>query len=143
MRKFVIIILAVLILIFLGGTVLYLKFGKKQPAGVPNQQLKIERAKENALTKVLETNQRGDILIAEKPEYRITYFQKENQFLISINKSPFDEIRDEAEGEFQKITQADRGTLCKLNVKVSTPSFANPSLAGKNFPLSFCNVSGQ
>jgi len=143
MKRFIIIILIVLILILLSGTVLYLKFGKKQLPSVDKQQLKIEKARENAFSKTVKTNGEGDALIVDKPTYQIVYLKKNDQFLISINKSPFEEIRKEAEEEFRKITQADQEILCKLNVEVTTPSFANPSLSGKIFPLSFCKTSSQ
>lgn len=136
MKKLFIFILTLLVLILVGITLYYLNLTK-------NNSSKVEAAKENALSKTMKVNARGDVLLVDKPEYQIIYFQKEDQFLISILKSPFEAIREEAEDEFLQITKADQETLCKLDVVLTTPSFANPSLAGKIVYLSFCQTSIQ
>jgi len=99
-----------------------------------------QKAKENALSHAIETNSRGDMLLINNPEYQIIYFAKEDQFLISIQKSPFEEWRQKAEEEFLQITKAEKRIACQLNVVVSTPQFANPEESGKIFPPSFCLV---
>lgn len=101
---------------------------------------KIEDAKNNALSEIIETNNQGDSLIVNKSSYQIIYHKNLDQFMISILKSPFEDIRQIAEQEFLQITQADVATVCKLDAVVTTPYFANPDLAGKIFPLSFCQI---
>lgn len=126
----ILILLLLIILILLG----FFWFKETQPS-------KLEKAKENALSKTLKINQEGDALLVDEPEYQIVYLKKDGQFLISILKSPFEPLREKAEKKFREITQADKDTLCQMNVVVTTPSFANPDLAGKIFPLSFCPKS--
>jgi len=138
MKKIIIITaILVLLILVLSAIPFYLRYYKEQSL-IKKQLLAIQKAKDNALSKIIETNPRGDSLLVNKPEYRIIYFQKEDQFLISILKSPFEEVRRQAEEEFLKITQADKKILCQLNVIISTSFSANPDFAGQKLPLSFC-----
>ena len=89
----------------------------------------------NENTKV---NSRGDTLIVNAENYHITYFSKEDQFLISILASPFEEVRKVAEIDFIQTLGIDKETACKIGVIITTPSFANKDEAGKNYNLSFC-----
>jgi len=137
MSKFIlIIIILIIVLLILLGAFLYLRLNKNQPQ--ENKQSDVEKAKTNALSKAVKTSTEGDMLLVNNSDYQIVYLKESDQFLLSINKTPFEQIRGDAEEEFRKITRADKETVCKLNVTVSTPSFANPSLGGKVFPLSFC-----
>jgi len=101
----------------------------------------IEKAKENALPNVLKINNQSNALIINQPGYQILYLKEFGQFLISILKSPFEEMRQKAEQKFLEITQANENTACQLNTIITTPFFANPDLAGQTFYLSFCQKS--
>jgi len=100
---------------------------------------KVEIAKNNALSRVLkEDKENNTFILANKPDYQIIYFKKNDEFLISILKSPFEQLRKTAEEEFFEMTESDKTTICQLNVVITTPLFANPELAGQIFHLSFC-----
>ncbi len=84
-------------------------------------------------------NPQGDRVIADVDNaYKITYLAQFQQFLISINGSPFATYRQQAEGAFLQKMNISQTDACKLNVVIRTPSFANPNEAGQDYPLSFC-----
>ncbi|MFH1971552.1 MAG: hypothetical protein ABIJ05_04180 [Patescibacteria group bacterium] len=84
-------------------------------------------------------NERGDVTFVDRQNFQILYFSKENEFLISILGSPFEESRQEAEKEFLKQLNINEEKACQLKVIISTPNFANPNESGQNYKLSFCN----
>lgn len=84
-------------------------------------------------------NTRGDAMFVNTDKYQIVFFSNEQQFLISILDSPFDEVRKQAEKEFLKELGISRGEACTMNVLITTPGYANPENAGRNYRLSFCN----
>ena len=47
-------------------------------------------------------NERGDVTFVDRQNFQILYFSNENEFLISILDSPFEENRQEAEKEMLK-----------------------------------------
>ena len=77
-------------------------------------------------------------LLAQEGGYQITYQKTYDTFLISINGSPFESVRQNAETKFLEIVGGDREIACRFKVRVVTPAFANPALAGQEFPLNFC-----
>jgi hypothetical protein len=83
-------------------------------------------------------NSRGDATFVNQENYGIVYFSNEEQFLISIFSSPFDEVRKEAEKQFLKELGIDKSEACSLNVIITTPVSVNPENAGINYRLSFC-----
>lgn len=85
-----------------------------------------------------EANKEGDWLIVDATSYQIVYFNLNGTFLISILSSPFDKIRSDAEARFIKELGITKEQACNLTVNITTPSFANPSEAGKTRNLSFC-----
>jgi len=92
----------------------------------------------NIYNSEIRTNTRGDTLFLENTDYKILFFSKEEQFLLSIIGSPFNKKREQAEQSFLQTLGIDKDSACKLNVVVNTPSFANPDESGKNYKLSFC-----
>lgn len=80
----------------------------------------------------------GEVIMTENDDYRIMYFPQREYFLISIYSSPFQEIKNSAEESFIQILGIKQEDLCKLNVSITTPEFANPDEAGINYQLSFC-----
>jgi hypothetical protein len=87
---------------------------------------------------VVRTNPEGDTIVVDDSGYQIIFMPKSEQFLISILGSPFEKVRKEAEEELLHILGIGRADACRLDVKITTPRFANPAQAGKNFGLSFC-----
>lgn len=80
----------------------------------------------------------GDVVIVNKPEYRILYQANFNQFLVNILSSPFEGVKAQAEKEFLRILDVTALQACSLNVIIATPRFANPDEAGREYGLSFC-----
>jgi len=105
----------------------------------PNEPIKsIEIIKEITKIKKIDTTERGDVLFFNNSAYQLVYFSKEDQYLISILSSPFDDIRDEAEKKFVEVLETDKETACILNVVVSSPYNINPAQGAKKFGLSWC-----
>jgi hypothetical protein len=77
-------------------------------------------------------NPEGDTYVIDRPEYSITYLPKFGKFMISILTSPFEQVR------LTKL-QISEAQACQLDISISTPLFANPDFAGRQFTLSFCN----
>lgn len=80
----------------------------------------------------------GDVVIVNKPEYRILYQANFNQFLVNILSSPFSGIKAQAEKEFLRILDVTAPQSCRLNVVIATPLLANRQEAGREYTLSFC-----
>jgi len=77
-------------------------------------------------------------LLVNQENYQIIYQKLDDTFMISINSSPFEDVRKEAEKHLLKLLQTKPEIACQLRVKIITPAFANPELAGQVFNLSFC-----
>ena len=85
-------------------------------------------------------NKEGDMQVSSTiaSGYSIIYLSQFSEFLISINKSPFDQYRLQAENKFLVSLGINQQQACKLNVIITTPRFVNPGQAGQNYSLSFC-----
>lgn len=92
----------------------------------------------NFLKNPEEVNAQGDALFVKKEDYQLVYLPAFDQFLITILSPSFEDVKREAEDEFIKTLDISPNDACKLNVAISTPSFINPEMAGKKYPLSFC-----
>jgi len=83
-------------------------------------------------------NKNGDVLITDNNQFQILYLKPFNQFLISILSPSFEEARIKAERQFLLSLNISMEEACRLNVRLNTPQFVNPDLAGRDYPLSFC-----
>ena len=83
-------------------------------------------------------DRRGDYIVINNQSFQVVYLSAGNQFIITILYSPFPQVREQAEKSFLQSLGITRKSACLLNVSVGTPKFANPSYAGKSYPLSFC-----
>ncbi|MBI2573951.1 MAG: hypothetical protein HYV78_00965 [Candidatus Wildermuthbacteria bacterium] len=109
---------------------------------------KTEQAKQHIIDNSNVRYERGDSVVVDKDAeeyqlvktsgYSIVYQKKFDLFIISITGTPFAQIKEQAEQDFLALTESSPQTACRLKVKISTPLYANPEFAGKNFPLSFC-----
>jgi lipopolysaccharide export LptBFGC system permease protein LptF len=131
--------LIVLLLLVLGIVITLLSFWISEN----KMPITPEEAKKNVISQMKKANEEDTVLIIDRQGYQILYFRQSDQFLISVLKSPFEEIKQEAEKEFLRITQANKKILCQLNVVITTPRFANPDLAGQTFYLSFCKENNK
>lgn len=78
------------------------------------------------------------ITISQTPDYHLFYIPADELFAISITSYPFDEHLSVAEKMFLNTLAINETDACKLNVDITTPTFANPDKAGDTYPLSFC-----
>ena len=92
----------------------------------------------NFYKEATEIKKDGFAKFIDKKDYQIMYIPVDNSFLISILSSPFDEIRTEAEKALLDKLKISQQEACYLKVNITTPSYANPEYAGKNYGLSFC-----
>lgn len=76
--------------------------------------------------------------IAKTADYNIFYIPADELFFISVTSYPFDEHRAVAQQELLKKLEITQEDACKLNVDITTPSYANPDKAGEIYGLSFC-----
>ncbi len=114
---------------------------------MPPGNSEVAKAKETALSKVVQDTQGNPIisadstrahLLAQEQEYQILYQEAYDSFLVSINTAPFEEVRKKAEQRFLSLIESPESVACALRVEVVTPNFANPEFSGQKFPLSFC-----
>ena len=109
-----------------------LKFPEGNTIKISNKEV------ENFYKTAYPINNNGDVVFSETENYKIIYFPKGEQFLISILGTPFEEAKKEAEQQFLQSLGISESEACELNVSVSTPRFANEAESGKNYKLSFC-----
>lgn len=92
----------------------------------------------NFIKSVKKINSNGDMLIEDNGSYHIVYFPNTRQFLLSIQQSPFEKYRIEAEAALLNLLGINKTQACKLDTVITTPFFANPEEAGQSYKLSFC-----
>lgn len=107
----------------------------------------IEKAKENAIKQVLQ-DEKGNPMISQDKfqqyllikdsRYQIIYQKLNDTFIISVNDSPFENVRRMAEEKFLSLIDAPENIACQLKVKIVTPRLANPEFSNQVFSLSFC-----
>lgn len=134
-----IIILALLIvalIILINKFPVFLKFIKYQKK---NNSQDYTKSQTTALFKNYPNGIDKDTVLVQNAFYQIYYIKNDDLFLISIIGSPFKNIQPVAEKTFLSLLGTDEKSACNLNVKITTPNFANPDEAGKIHRLSFCN----
>lgn len=85
-------------------------------------------------------NRQGDVRLFTSETYDIVYYPTKNKYHISIIGFPFSDVRLKAEQRLLEITKVGPETACQLDVLITTPYFANPNEAGKEYDLSFCTA---
>ena len=80
----------------------------------------------------------NDVIIRDNSDFQFVYFAKGDYFLLSINNSPFEEVRKRSEQELLKILNITQVQACNLKIRVITPHYVNKESAYKDYPLSFC-----
>ncbi len=119
------------------------------PSSLPLAQT-VDEARSNAFVIALkdaqgnpliaDKNNSQQYILAEEKDYSIYYFAHYDSFLIQINSLPFDVKRKEAEQRFIQVINAPPEIACQLRVIVNTTQAVDPTHAGNNFHLSFCNL---
>ncbi|OGM09778.1 hypothetical protein A2W13_01190 [Candidatus Woesebacteria bacterium RBG_16_36_11] len=80
----------------------------------------------------------GYALFDKTDKFKIAYIPVDKSFLISILDNPFEDVKKEAEKAFLQKLGITQEEACLLNVNIATNIRINPSYAGKNYKLSFC-----
>ncbi|HLD03780.1 MAG TPA: hypothetical protein VJC17_03330 [Candidatus Dojkabacteria bacterium] len=80
----------------------------------------------------------SDAIIKDNPDFHIVYYARGDYFLISVDNSPFEEVRKKAENEFLRILNIKEDDACKLKIRIITQYRVNPDFADNDYPLSFC-----
>lgn len=78
------------------------------------------------------------VVVEQTADFIITYFPKDQAFLISLLSRPVANARQLAEDEFLKKLDISYGDACKLKATVSIPYSVDENLSGQNYDLSFC-----
>ena len=76
-------------------------------------------------------------------QYEIVYFSQEKSFTITILAPPAQQSRDAAEQAFLDTLAISKADACKLSVSLTVPYDVDPTLAGKDYGLSFCPSGSQ
>lgn len=74
--------------------------------------------------------------------YAFLYDPMDSSFVISITAGPIAQVQSQAEAAFLAALGINKTDACKLVVVIGISVNADPALAGKSLPLSFCGVSG-
>lgn len=85
-----------------------------------------------------EVKSNGDAIVSNSTDYSIQYLSKFDEFLISIESSPFNVYRFLAEEELLETLDIDKKNACNLKVSITTPAFVNQEESGSVYKLSFC-----
>ena len=80
----------------------------------------------------------GDVILSDNSDFQLVYFGKSDYFQLSINDSPFEEVKSRSENELLRILNINKEDACSLKLRITTPFYANPDFAGKKYSLSFC-----
>lgn len=78
----------------------------------------------------------GDVLFEESTTYRMVYLKQFDEFLISVEKEPFEENRQQAEAFFLAKLGITKEAACALRVTVSPPK--KEGELSPSYRLSFC-----
>ncbi len=131
--KYFLFILVSILAVFLGIFIAKSEVNKKNP-----DKIKISDVWVNNFLKEGKNNKDLFISLIRNEDYHIFYIPNKQSFTISITGRGFKDLRVKAEEEFLKILGVSQTEACRLNVHITTPSFANPNEAGKIYSLSFC-----
>jgi len=79
-----------------------------------------------------------NIPFANNERYAVWYYETSDEFLITINAAPVAGVRLEAEQFFLALVGDNKKIACELNTTLVVTKWADPSLAGVDLGLSFC-----
>lgn len=86
----------------------------------------------------VETFPGNNVAFAENDQYHMLFYPKNKGFIIIILDKNIQAGRDKAENDFLTTLGVTKEQACKLTVDLGTIYSVNPSVAGKNYGLSFC-----
>ena len=80
----------------------------------------------------------GDTVLAESSSYQIVFYEKSQEFTISITGTDFEKSQLAAENAFLVSLGIDRANAFRLFVNEYVPNTVNNEHSGEILPLSFC-----
>lgn len=92
----------------------------------------------NIFRDAVDINNAGTVLVAREKQYQLSYYPADSRFILNILGSPFAVARREGEQAILRLLGVSDKDICRLNIEVTTPYFANPNEAGSRLNLSFC-----
>jgi hypothetical protein len=137
MKKKLLISLSIFTFILL--TVLSSFFLNRNSRVLQNTSLVIPTPSQSVPNPYLANGTKKIFVEADSP-FNITQDLATNAYLISIVRSPFEEVRQKAETTFLEKLNITKEDACNLKVLITTMRFANPDQAGQTFHLSFCTA---
>ncbi len=97
-----------------------------------------EQKIQDALSRGVAINPQNDVLLKNSRDYQIFYIVNSKTFLVSILSSNFSGTKATAESDLFSLLGVSTSTFCALTIEITTPRYANPSLAGQVFKPSLC-----
>lgn len=94
----------------------------------------------NFYKNAIEITPQNDAVATSTNDYRIFYDNRGKLFIITLLTTPLANAKDKAEQAFLKILNISPEKTCSLNVTVGTVMWVDPSYAGKELGLSFCQI---
>jgi hypothetical protein len=71
--------------------------------------------------------------------YQLVFVPQHNQYVISILKTPFEDVRKQVEPDILNQLRVSSADACKLNVMISSPYFVTGTKTPTYTKFSFCN----
>lgn len=92
----------------------------------------------NVYKNPIESLSNNAVAFVENEESHISFYPKNQGFLITIIDSNIEKARQKAESDFLSSLGITKEDACKLNVDLGMPAWVNDKAAGRNYGLSFC-----
>lgn len=141
-KKFKIIILAGIVLLFFFSVYLALRSDKTNTETPVENTFILEGKTGQVQSKdfsssVLEKS--GDTwVLANNENFSIVYYEKDQSFTVNLLSKPLSEARSKAEDRLLSLLNLDFAQGCKLNLSVFVPFEVDENYSGQDFGLSFC-----
>lgn len=137
-NKFFKIVLLTSLVILLGFLLIKNEDGKTDVPSDQAPQVKIEVSGVKVNDFIKNSREESYITIDKTKDYHLFYIPDQELFYISITSYPFDEHVVSAEDKLLVSLGITKEEACKLNVDITTPTYANPEKAGVVYDLSWC-----
>ncbi len=136
-KKYILIIIIIIILILsiFFGYFLYKKGGGKIEIITNKEKIFINDVYKFSTSTPL--SQKG-VEFQNTDDYSISYYPKNQEFLISILNPSLQKTRDEAETYFLEALDINKKEACLLKISLGVPFSINKMASGINYGLSFC-----
>jgi hypothetical protein len=93
----------------------------------------------NIYKKPIETLPDNAVAFIENSDSHISFYPKNQGFLITIINPDIEAARQKAESDFLNSLGITKDQACQLTVDLGMPAWVNSEAAGRNYGLSFCS----